>query len=828
MAARQRWLLLGALLAAWVVRLYRLGAESLWYDEAVSVMLARKPLAEMIAHTAGDIHPPGYYALLHGWDLLLRPTLVHGLEFLYAVPSVFFGMLMVALAYALTRRLFDGDAALAVAWLMAINPFEAAFSQEVRMYTFGGALGLLCLWGLTGLEAKSTASRRRHLALYVLAAAAGLYTLYYFAFLLIGLNAAAFALLAVDRQEPGSRRARRLDWVGAQALAALLFVPWLPVFWRQATEPPVPPWREPWDNLSANIQRMVEGVASLLDGRLPGSSLAWAPALAVAAIFVAFWLLAPRPWRGRTLRHRWLLTLALVTPVALIFALSWLVTPLYHVRYFFIYSPAWLMMAGVVVADLGRRHRWAGAALFALLAVASAVGLNLHFNAPANRVDDHRAAVATLAANWQPGDIILANAGYLYPLLELYWPTEPAHAGDALPPPLAGRIRAGELPLTGPETALPLIVQTGSIDGAASLGWGSPTSDFFSWPAVDATRQIETLLTHANRVWHYRQFDTVTDPDGLLRNVLASHATLDQEWPSGGRDFLLLQLWRTARSSMSEPPLPSVTADFDDSLHLHGVGVGEAQAGRILYIETDWAADQPAALGSLAVSLRLYDQKGGLLAQQDRPFVPAAADWPPGVTMRQRFSLPLPASLPPGPATLEMVVYNAADGVPLAVTAGETTDGRRLSLAPIDIQPASGTLPVTPVLATFDYLELASAVQDRTEAMAGEVLTVQLLWRPAPSGYSDTYRAIITLVDPAGNATASIQGTLGGDAYPSGDWPAGWPVSDRHTLPLPADLAAGAYSVQLTVERAGDSLPIPAKQGWRSTDQIMVGTLVVH
>ncbi len=320
----------------------------------------------------------------------------------------------------------------------------------------------------------------------------------------------------------------------------------------------------------------------------------------------------------------------------------------------------------------------------------------------------------------------------------------------------------------------------------------------------------------------------MTDPVGLLRNVLASLASLDQVWPSGGRDFLLLQLWRTARASMSEPPLPPVTAQFDDSLHLRGAAGGEVQAGRILYIETDWAAEQPAALDILAVSLRLYDQQGRLLAQQDRPFVPPAANWLPDATMRQRFSLPLPASLPPGPASLEMVVYNAGDGVPLAVTAGTTSDGQRLSLAPLDIQPAAGKPPVTPVLATFDYLELANAALDRTEAAPGEAVTVRLLWRPAPSGYSDTYRAVITLVDPSGNAAARMQGTLGGDAYPSGVWPAGWPVSDLHTLPLPADLAAGAYNVQLSVERAGDSLPIPAKQGWRSTDQILLGTLTVR
>jgi hypothetical protein len=65
-----RIFLLLALLLAFALRLHRLGAESLWYDETVSVHLARLPVAAMLAHTAGDIHPPGYYLLLHGWQWL--------------------------------------------------------------------------------------------------------------------------------------------------------------------------------------------------------------------------------------------------------------------------------------------------------------------------------------------------------------------------------------------------------------------------------------------------------------------------------------------------------------------------------------------------------------------------------------------------------------------------------------------------------------------------------------------------------------------------------------------------------------------------------------
>src|SRR5687767_1476745 len=125
-----RILLLLALLAGFGLRLYQLGGESLWYDETVSVYLAGQSLPALIAHTARDIHPPAYYLLLHGWRALAHPSLNFGLEFLYAWPSLCFGLLMVALLYPVGIRLLDRHSALLAAWLAVIHPFQLWYSQE--------------------------------------------------------------------------------------------------------------------------------------------------------------------------------------------------------------------------------------------------------------------------------------------------------------------------------------------------------------------------------------------------------------------------------------------------------------------------------------------------------------------------------------------------------------------------------------------------------------------------------------------------------------------------------------------------------------------------
>ncbi|MEZ4682017.1 MAG: glycosyltransferase family 39 protein [Caldilineaceae bacterium] len=192
---RQRLFLLLGLLSGFALRLFHLGSASLWYDETVSVVLARKSVAAMVAHTAGDIHPPGYYVLLHWWQQLTAPSLQHGLEFLFAWPSLWWGMVVVALVYALGRRLFPGPTAVLALWLTALHPDQIWYSQEVRMYTLGTLLGLLVLWAFINYCHRRAACRQPKEMALVAALChqwpAGLYTLYYFLFLLVALNALA-------------------------------------------------------------------------------------------------------------------------------------------------------------------------------------------------------------------------------------------------------------------------------------------------------------------------------------------------------------------------------------------------------------------------------------------------------------------------------------------------------------------------------------------------------------------------------------------------------------------------------------------------------------
>jgi mannosyltransferase len=125
------WIVLcGALL-----RLYGLGEESLWLDEALT--------NQRIAH--------GYKTLLTDWDSERQGPLYAVIEktwcdlfgddeFQLRFPAVLFGIIAVFMIYRFGKELFGEDTGVLAAFFAAISPFMIYFSQEARPYT----LFILC------------------------------------------------------------------------------------------------------------------------------------------------------------------------------------------------------------------------------------------------------------------------------------------------------------------------------------------------------------------------------------------------------------------------------------------------------------------------------------------------------------------------------------------------------------------------------------------------------------------------------------------------------------------------------------------------------------
>ena len=208
------WLITAAALA---IRLFRLGREPLWFDEAYTALTAVKPMREIVAVLQTEGNAPLYYLLLHVWSACFGDG-----EWALRLLSAAIGAATVPMVYWVGARLFSTRAGLIAAALAAVSPLQVHYSQEVRMYCMVPPLTLALLWALHRLL---TAPNAVAAVVFAVAATAGLYVHYYFLFLL---PLAGYALLVPDR-----RRVVPVV-VGALLVVALGFGPWWGTFFQQA------------------------------------------------------------------------------------------------------------------------------------------------------------------------------------------------------------------------------------------------------------------------------------------------------------------------------------------------------------------------------------------------------------------------------------------------------------------------------------------------------------------------------------------------------------------------------------------------------------------
>ncbi|MGQ9628667.1 MAG: glycosyltransferase family 39 protein [Anaerolineae bacterium] len=634
------------ILFAFALRLFKLGAESIWYDESVSLYLAKEPLDRLIFHTAHDIHPPGYYILLHFWLLLAGDS-----EFSAAFFSLFFGLLLLPVGYWLGRFLYGSRVGMVAAGLVAISPFNLWYSQEIRMYTLGAFLALVGLYCLVRLLGNG--GWKLEVGGWILSSVWGLYTLYYFVFLLAAEN--LYVLYHIWRKRDWAFLWR---WVPAQTAIIVLYLPWLPIALRQAANPPVPPWRA-----FVPLQKILsESWAALLVGQSVEGWQAYVAMFTLGLIYIC-----GLAWRGKG--YRLLLASYTFGPVALIYIASFW-NPLFHVRYVFTYSGAFCILMAAGLVWLARRARLMAILAGAGILISSTYSMfNYYFN-ERYLSDDYRAAVDYLAGRYRPGDAVLINAGYVYTAFLYYYREPIAWRGRLVD--YQGQLESGEGPV---------LLQSGSIGGSPNLGWGDPQADFYATTKEETARALERAFARHPRLWVLRAYDTVVDPQGFIRAWLEGHGLKFDDQLFRGESSIRVQGYLTYK----EPPrrLPPsarpIRGAFEDA---HGRALAlaglepvpeKALAGGNLDFVLYWRAERLLGLG-YRVLYGLFDEEGKLLAQGGEiPLGPLYPPWrwPAGPILRHPARLTIPPDTPQGDYTLKVGVYNDREGQALRATGPE-------------------------------------------------------------------------------------------------------------------------------------------------------------
>ncbi len=423
---------------------------------------------------------------------------------------------------------------------------------------------------------------------------------------------------------------------------------------------------------------------------------------------------------------------------------------------------------------------------------------------PAHRADDHRAAVRFLREYWRPGDVVLVDAGWPYTALATYW--------DG---PIASRTRlTGDLPAAPDDPNALVMVTAGHLDGDPGLGWADPRSDFFAMPSDVAQQQLAALFGKFNRVWQYRIYDTVNDPAGKVRGWLEEDGQAVEDRTFAGEANMRVQAFIPRQGAAVDPGWPSATFGPGLTLHVGALPV-EVTGGETIYPVLDWQAT--GQVSDFATSIRLVGPDGTVWAQppDEHPagsLLPAS-QWPSNETIRQTLALPIPEGTPPGPYTVELLVYDPATGQPWPAAGDDlSTTPNGLRLGEVTVVRPERTQDARPALARFGPLALIEASSPATTVAAGGQAPVEFLWQ-AVEAPGEPLVVVVQLQNAAGQVVAGLEAQPVDGRYPAQDWTAGELVRDRHTLSLPADLAPGAYRLIVGVYRAADRGRLQTKTG---------------
>ncbi|MGD9145954.1 MAG: glycosyltransferase family 39 protein, partial [Anaerolineae bacterium] len=632
-----RWLAGLVSLLAFGTRVYHLGSQSLWADEAKSVVVSSWPALSILAEQASHEHPPLHYLFLH----TLMP-LAGRSEFAVRYVSLFFGVLLVPLLYVVGKTLAGERVGILAALVAALSPFYVRFAQETRMYTVAIFFSLLSTYLFLRIAFASENAQRagRGLSLgYVIATAAALYSHYFSLFIIVAQM--VYILVAWLR-----RRAPLKPWLWRMLGVGLLFLPWI-VLMVQGILSIDPELRTSGEAAGPNAP--VSGIVStLLEGRggmvsLPAifrqslisfgpsdfSGLEATPWLALGFVLLAvvgLWKYQKPAWRWKL----WLL-LAFSLPLILGYLIGFPVNRPLWAKYFGVASPAFYLLVALGLAVLlsGKYRRIVGIALIAGVVGLSILSLHNYFTDARYGRYDIRPHIESFEASALPGDALLINPWTHFPTFWHYYRTgDPEAEAD-------------------PDVYYPL-----------------------EW--TDAEEELGAIAGRHSGVWVIKNMPNDFDADGMIESWLARNAfPAATTWA----DYVRIRYYslpglaseQAARVSYGES-----APVFGSEIALNGYSIAPQtrEHRQDLQMTLSWQA-LAVPKKPYSVYAQLVDEQGRIWGQSDSPplagFYPTR-EWAAGEQVEDHLGLPALPGTPPGTYWVRLGLYRAQDGMRLPVS----------------------------------------------------------------------------------------------------------------------------------------------------------------
>lgn len=813
-----RLILLSLTFVGFAARVWHLGVQSIWLDEGLSISFAGRPLQQMFwTLVYEDLHPPLFYLLLHFWMRLAGES-----EFAVRFVALWLGLPAVPATYVLGKAVFtprerrspevtpigstgarspvaatlahaasrplgvvqvgqDPDLAVPLrgllldrgattgvigAFLVAVSPFLVYYSQEARMYSALATFGVLSTYALWRLL---ETVHRQWLLGYVAFTAALLYTQYFG-----GLVIAFQALYLVGIAIRDHRRAIR--GIAGMALAAVLWLPWVPAAYLQMQRLfHVPDFWKGQLSLGFLLEHVFAAFALGQGSILQRFLIVGVVAAILLGAGIA--LLVGRAFR-RGGGELYILSY-LVVPLIALYAIL-VQNPKFTERYLIMIAPPFYLALALGVVDLGRwAHRreraWVrrGAlvlpiAMLIVVAGASLDQLRQVYYGSSYRKEDNRGLTAYVEQHYQPGDVVILM---MDPFSFPYY----SH---------------GTIPATQ--------LQPGSnIQGAAD--------------------SLNAILAGHKRAWLVLWNPDWADPTGYVRRSLEStYRQIPVDRQFHGLGLQLFAIDHPPHFTVKSTPDHAETVNFGNRLELLGYDLKQSSiaAGESGNITLYWKALRPLDHDYI-VSLRLTDGRFYYWRHDGRPAAETypTTSWPAGQVVPGELSFQVPPAIPPGTYFLELGTYGQGVGSDLDVLQDARTPiGTSIKVVPLTVtrahkvvDPSGIDIPHRQNITLGGDVVLLGSTVEAPRLVPGGSIDVTLWWMAQRAGLP-RYDVQIALENGRYRRVVLVEAP-GAGHFPTDQWTSGEVIEDKHRFVVPADAPAGQTHIllQLAAPAEGNS-----------------------
>jgi 4-amino-4-deoxy-L-arabinose transferase-like glycosyltransferase len=576
-----RLLLLLAILLAFARLLYHLDANTIWWDESLSLVRAESDWVNLLngrmvfnngimISISPDQHPFFYFALLKLFIPLAGIS-----EFALRFIAALFSTALVPAVWVTAKRMERlgialPPAALLAAFLAAFSPFFLWYGQEVRHYSLWfllAALNLYCLLRWLTTTPQDQPRPLTMLAIYLLTILLLTLTHYYTALLL-----PVYLLVLLIRLAQHSLR---------QALWVIVFfvilagIPMSLIGWRMINQPGVGS-----NNVRVGASTLaIDLVHSFGVGPTADLTQSWwfdglFAGLALVGSIVALRLSANRRLLG------WITTAAILVPPALLLVMTIFIAAYQTSRHMGAISSYFLLLVAIGVAWLWRRQTVLGVLLSILLLGRMAYSSYGYYTNPQTRSSDMRGIQHLLGERLAYGDLLLLYPVESLRIYEYYLPLEVVNQANA----------ASSTENSSAKKAMPTSwVPIPPIDYQPANP--QPTLDW-----------LAALSQPYRRIWWVESGSFLTqDPNLLFRNWALSHWWLAGEYGFESEttslkvySFLLSPPVRPGSAVAAQAAADVVFGETDAQIRLIGYEVGAPLApGMAMPVTLYWQTPQP-------------------------------------------------------------------------------------------------------------------------------------------------------------------------------------------------------------------------------------------